>query len=60
MHVTATNIVLKHSVSVLLPSNCTAGEEHLIPTMGGPQNWSGHGGGEDKNSYINWNQTLVI
>ena len=30
MHVTASNIVLKKSVSVLFPSNFTAGEEHLI------------------------------
>jgi len=44
----------------LFPSNFTAGEEHLTPIVGGPQNWSGNGGGEEKNSYINWNQTLVI
>jgi hypothetical protein len=60
MHITATNIVLKNVVSVLFPSNFTAREEHLIPIMGGPQNWSGHGGGEEKNSYIDWSQTLVI
>jgi hypothetical protein len=60
MHVTAANIVFKNFVSVLFPRNFTAREEHLIPIMGGPQNWSEHGGGEEKNSYINWNQTLVI
>jgi hypothetical protein len=38
MHVIATSIVFKNSVSVLFLSNFTAGEEHLTPIMGGPQN----------------------
>jgi hypothetical protein len=60
MHITATNIAFKNCLSVLFPSNFTAREEHLIPVMGGLQSWSGHGDGEEKKSYINWNQTLVI
>jgi len=37
----------KIQLSVLLPSNFTAGEAHLTAIMGGPQNWSGHGGGKE-------------